>query len=145
MTVEVVPRGVWRRRRTVTGTPVSTAPPKAPASRSVRELNQGSVSLAGGGPVAASAVTASAVASVFMPSAASRPSRLAAVARTSECSSLDFTDGAPDRIAFPLQATFGGSAWVGSIVVNAALTLLIAIAVLVVHRIGGLPPEQRSQ
>jgi hypothetical protein len=86
-----------------------------------------------GGAFVTTAVTVvSAVASVFMPSAASRPSRLGAVAQTSECDD-DAYGGNPDRVAFPLQATVGESAWVGSIVLNAALVSVVVIAVVLLH------------
>jgi hypothetical protein len=64
-------------------------------------------------------LTVNAAASVFAPSAAPRPSRLSAVAQMAEYDA-DF-DGDPDRPAFPLQATVGSSAWVGSVALNAAL------------------------
>jgi hypothetical protein len=116
------------RRRTVTAALRVTAPP----SRDNRGL-------AGypGGPVVvvATAVAVNAAASVFTPSAGSRPSRLAAVAQTSECRSPDYADGGLDRIAFPLQVAVSGSTYVGSILINGALMVLTATATIVLHRL----------
>ncbi len=97
----------------------------------MRGLYGGSVVRVVGGSVVTTTVTVNAVASVFTPSAASRPARLAAVAQTSECNA-EF-DGEPDRITFPFQATIGESAWVGSIAVTSALLVSATIAVMILH------------
>ncbi len=120
-----------QRHLTATPTPRRS---DVPTRRSAVGPDQRATGRGVDGAVATSTVTVSAVASVFTPSAASRPSRLAAVAQTSECY-VEF-DGEPDRIAFPLQAAVEGSAWVGSVVVNAALLTLAMIAVFVASLIG---------
>jgi hypothetical protein len=130
LTEEQIPRE-RRRLRTATGTPQSIAVPSPRGDASVRGLDRVAVGQPVGRAVTASTVTVSAAASVFTPSAASRPSRLAAVAQTSECNA-EF-NGEPDRISFPFQATIGESVWVGSIVVNSALLLFTVTTFLALH------------
>ncbi len=54
-----------------------------------------------------------------------------AVVQGLECSADVVGD--PDRVAFPLQATVGESAWVGSVVLNTALVSVVVIAVVLLH------------
>ncbi len=124
-TVPVVIPWKPRRQRTVSGTPGGAG---LRVGVSARGLPGGVAGQAGG----VVTVTVSAAASVFTPSAASRPSRLAAVAQVLECN-VDF-DGEPDVVVFPFRATVAGSLWVGSIVVNSALLVLTSVAAVVLHR-----------